>query len=97
MVEQGISRVTCDAIYRYAKANNKCVKDIDKNSESLYSKYWDLNNLYCYQMSQKLPVKDCRWMKNISKFDRSFIKNYNEESNEGYFLEVDIQHPKNLH
>ena len=34
---------------------------------------------------------------NISEFDESFIKSYNEESEKGYFFEVDIQYPKNLH
>ena len=34
---------------------------------------------------------------NISQFDKSFIKNYNEEIDEGYFLEVDVQYLENLH
>ena len=33
-------------INRYAKANDKCVKDYDKNKESSYLKYWDINNLH---------------------------------------------------
>ena len=32
-----------------------------------------------------------------SQFNEDFIKNYNEESDEGYFPEVDIQYLKNLH
>ena len=35
--------------------------------------------------------------KNTSKFNEDFIKNYNEESDEGYFLEVDIQYLEILH
>ena len=35
--------------------------------------------------------------KNISEFFKSFIKNYNEESDKGYFLEVDVQYPEKLH
>ena len=31
-------------------------------------------------MSQKLHVKNFKWVKDISKFDESFIKSYNEES-----------------
>ena len=48
-------------------------------------------------MSQKLPAKNFKWIKDISKFDESFIKSCNEESDKGYFLEVDIQYPEKLH
>ena len=34
---------------------------------------------------------------NISKFDESFIKSYNEESDEEYFFEVDVLFPEKLH
>ena len=37
------------------------------------------------------------WVENISQFDESFIKSYKEESEEGYFLEVDLQYPEKLH
>ena len=30
----------------YAKVNTKYVKDYDKNNESVYLKYWDVNKLY---------------------------------------------------
>ena len=48
-------------------------------------------------MSQKLPVKNFKWVKDISKFDESFKKNYNEERDKGYFLEADVQYSENLH
>ena len=48
-------------------------------------------------MSQKLPAKNFKWVKDISKFDESFRKSYNEESHKGYFLEVDVQYSENLH
>ena len=34
--------------------------------------------------------------KSISKFDEDFMKNYDENSNKGYILEVDVQYLKNL-
>ena len=49
-------------------------------------------------MTQKLPVNNCEWIEDTSQFnDEDFIKNYNEERNEGYFLEVDIQYPEKLY
>ena len=83
-------------INRCAKANNKCMKYYDLNKESSYQKYWDVNNLYNWEMSQKLPVKGCKWVEDLSKFDEAFIKSYNEKSKEGCFLEVDIRYPKKL-
>ena len=47
-------------------------------------------------MLQKLPVNNFEWIKDTSQFNEDFIKNYNEESDEGYFLEVDVQYLKNL-
>ena len=49
-------------------------------------------------MSQKLPVNDFEWVKHkeLSKFNEGFIKNYDENSNTGYFLEVDIDNLKEL-
>ena len=41
-------------------------------------------------MSQKLPVNGFKWVKKLSKFHESFIKGFNENSDGGYFLEVDV-------
>ena len=58
MVEKGIRGGICHAIHQYAKANNKYMKDYDKNKESSYLKYWRKNNLYSWTMSQRLPVNN---------------------------------------
>ena len=42
------------------------MKDYDKNKESLYSKYWDINNLYGWVMSQTLPVNSFKCVENRS-------------------------------
>ena len=47
-------------------------------------------------MSQKPPVNGLKWEENIHKFNQDFIKNYDEDSNKGYFLEVDAEYPKKL-
>ena len=98
MIEKGIRGGICQAAHRYAKANNKYMKNYDKNIESSYIEYLDANNLYGWAMSQKLPVNDFKWIKKeeLSKFNEDFIKNYDENGNIGYFLEVDIDYPKEL-
>ena len=99
MVEKEIRWGMCQAVYRHAKANNKHMNDYDKDIESLYLEHLDANNLYGWAMSQKLPVDDFKWVKkdDLSKFNESFIKNYNENSDKGYILEVDVEYPKNLY
>ena len=91
MAEKGIRGGMCHSIYRYAKANKKYMKDYDKNKESSCIQYWDVNNLYGLAMPQKLPVNSFEWIKDTSQFTEDFIKNYNEESDEGYFFEVGVQ------
>ena len=48
-------------------------------------------------MSQKSPVNIFEWIEDTSQFSEDFIKNHNEETDEGYFLEVDVQYPEKLH
>ena len=55
MIEKGIRGRICHAIHRYAKANNKYMKNYNKNKGSSYIQYLDANNLYGWEMSQKLP------------------------------------------
>ena len=47
-------------------------------------------------MSQTLPANNFKWVEDNSEFNEDFIKSYNDESDEGYFLEVDVQYPENL-
>ena len=96
--ENGIRAGMCNAVYRYAKANDKYMKNFDKNIPSTYLQYSDANNLYGWAMSQKLLVSDFKWIetKNLSTFNETFIKNYDENSDTGYFLQVDIEYPQEL-
>ena len=95
MIAEGIRGGMCQSIHRYAKANNKYMKNYDKSIESSYLMYLDANNLYGWAMSQKLPVNGFKWVNDLSRFNEDFIKNYNENSDIGYFIEVDVEYPKN--
>ena len=48
-------------------------------------------------MSLKLPVNNFEWVEETSQFNEDFIKTEINESDEGYFLEVDVQYPQKLH
>ena len=84
-VEKGTRGGICQAIHRYAKANNKYLKNYDKDIISSYLINLDANNLYGCVMSQKVPVNGFKWVKNLSKFNEIFIRNYDENSNKGFF------------
>ena len=97
MVEEGIRGGICHAILRFAKANNKYMKDYNKDKEDSFLQYNDANNLYGFATSEPQPVDGFEWMKDLSKIEEDFIKNYDEKSDKGYILEVDVEYPKNLH
>ena len=63
IIEKGIRGRICQATYRYAKANNKYMKNYDEINESSYIEYLDANNLYQRTMSQKLLVNHFKWVK----------------------------------
>ena len=86
MAKYNLLSYLCHVILRYAKANNKYIKEYDKNKESSYIRYWDVNNSYGWAMPQKLPVIDFELIEDTSQFNEDCIKSYNDESDEGYFL-----------
>ena len=98
-VEEGIRGGICHSIHRYAKANNKYMKNYNNNEESSYIQYLDANNLYGWAMSKKLPVNGFKWLDSdkINEINEDFIKNYDENNDKGYIFEVDVKYLKRLH
>ena len=92
MVEKGIRGGICQAIHRYAKASKKYMESYDKSIESSYLMCLDANNFY----GLAIPSNGFKWVKKLCKFDERFIKNYDENSDKAYFLEVDVEYPKIL-
>ena len=86
-------QVTC----KYAEANNKYMKNYDKNKESSFLMYVDASNLNGWAMSKTLPVDSFKWVDDLTMFTEDFIKGYDEEIDIGYLFLVDIEYPKTVH
>ena len=85
MIEEGIKGGIFHSIRRHAKANNKYMKNYDRNEESSYIPYLDANNLYGWAMPQKLQVNGFKWVEN-NEINDEFIKNYDENNVKNIFL-----------
>ena len=74
MIEKGIRGGITQALCRYFQSNNKYMdKKYDKTKKSTYLQYYDVNSLYAWAKTQKLPVDSFEWEK-PSKFTSDFIK-----------------------
>ena len=65
MIESRIRGGICQSKHRYAEANNKYMKNYNKNIPSSYLMYLDANNLYGWTMYKKLPVDRFKWIDNF--------------------------------
>ena len=79
MIEAGTRGGICHAVHRYAKANNRYMKNYDKSKESSYIQYLDANNLHGAAMSEKLPINGFKWVNDISGINEKFVKNYEKK------------------
>ena len=94
MIEKGIRGGISNAFKRYAKANNKFMKDFDPAEKSSFIVYLDANNLYGWAMSKPLPVGGFEWM------DEAELENWErfvDKEGIGCILEVDLEYPVELH
>ena len=97
MIEEGIRGGICHVVHRYAKANNKYMKNYDKSKESSYIQYLDANNLYGAAMSEKLPINGVKWVNDISGINAKFVKSYDKKNSGKGYVEVDVDYPSKLH
>ena len=79
MIEESIRGGICHAVHRYAKANNKYMKNYDESKESSCIQYLDANNLYGAAMSEKLPINGFKWVNDISGINKKFVKSYDKK------------------
>ena len=70
------------------------MSDYDSKKPSTFIIYLDKNNLYGWTMSEYLPYGEFEWLENVDEFD---VNSINEKSEIGYFLEVDLEYPDELH
>ena len=70
------------------------MNDYDPKKQSTFISYLDMNNLYGWAMSEYLPYEGFKWLKNVDEFD---VMSVSEKSPIGYFLEVDLKYPDELH
>ena len=97
MFEKGIRGGISIISNRYGEANNKYMKDYNKNKDSKYLMYLDANNLYGCAMSEKLPTHGFKWltsgeMENL--FNNQIVQVWEKTP---CILEVDLEYPEKLH
>lgn len=59
--------------------------------------YWDVSNIYGWQILQKLAVDVFEWRQEKFIFDEELLQDYREDRDKIYILEVDVEYPKNLY
>ena len=59
--------------YRYAKANNKCIKNYDKKTHIIIPYVFPWKHLHGPGLSRKLLVNGFKWIKKLSKFNKDFV------------------------
>ena len=72
-VEKGLSGGISDIAKRYAKANNKYMKNYDPAKPSKYISYLDMNNLYGWSKNRYLIFGGFNWLENVDNFDVNSI------------------------
>ena len=95
-IEKGMRGGICYIAKRHSKANNKYMECYDGSKESKYITFLDANNLYGWTISQYLPYSGFKWL-NQKETSDFCLNSISDNSSIGYILEVDHEHPSELH
>ena len=93
-IEKGLTGGISYIAKIHSKANNKYCPYYNKNKPSTFISYLDMNNLYGWAVNEYLPYRRFKWLENIDNFD---LMSINDKNPIGYFLEVDLEYPEELH
>ena len=74
LIESGIKGGICQAILRYAEANNEYMKNYNKDTKSSFLEYYDANKLYGWAMCEKLLIGNFRGATDLSKYTECYVK-----------------------
>ncbi|CAB4025284.1 Hypothetical predicted protein [Paramuricea clavata] len=91
--ERGTRGGVAQVSHKFMKTNNKFKANFGPAQKSIFSKYWDVNNLYGFCMSQQLPHSNFEW----EDPDNLDYKQFLGDSPRGLVLEVDLEYPEELH
>ena len=69
------------------------MNDYDPKKQSTFISYLDMNNWYSWAMSEYLPYKGFKWLKNVDEID---VISINKKSRVGYLLEFDLEYSDKL-
>ena len=94
LIEKGLNGGISYIAKRFAKANNKYMKDYNPKKPSKFITYLDMNNLYGWEMSEYLPYEWFKWLKNVDELDAMSIS---KESKIGFIFEVGLEYPDYMH
>ena len=98
--DRGIRGGASQIAYPYAKANHDGLNDFDDKKDKAFINLFDCNNQYGYAMREYLPTHGFKWVeKTFNDIDywTKFILKQNENQAIGFFFEIDLEYPDELH
>ena len=96
MIEKGLRGGMTQCAHKKVEATSKYMNEqYDMSKPSSCISYLDANNLYGLATSKKLQFDNFNWF--FTRMDEKKVLSYSDDDSKGYFFEVDLEHPKELH